>query len=97
MGDAGHGQAVFLRVAEAAAVAGQPRRDERRAVIGKDGALGDMMSTTLFAMGREKAMSWASQKGIDCVLCDDNGTLWISSSLKGKIDAENGWKIKYFD
>ena len=66
-------------------------------VIGKDGALGDMMSTTLFAMGREKAMSWASQKGIDCVLCDDNGTLWISSSLKGKIDAENGWKIKYFD
>lgn len=66
-------------------------------VIGRDGAKGDILSTTLYAMGKEKAMDWASQKGIDCVLCDENGTLWVSSTLKGKIDAEKGWTIEYFD
>ena len=66
-------------------------------VVGKLGELGDIMSTTLFAMGREKAMAWASEKKIDCVLCDENGTLWVSSTLKGKIDAEKGWTIEYFD
>lgn len=65
-------------------------------VIGPDGATGDILSTTLFAMGREKAIDWASKNGINCVLCDENGTLWVSSALKGTIDAEKGWTIEYF-
>lgn len=65
-------------------------------VIGNDGGVGDILSTTLYAMGLEAARTWAEEEGIDCILCAENGTLWISSSMKGYVDAEDGWTIEYF-
>lgn len=65
-------------------------------VIGRDGTVGDILSTALYASGSEKARILAGELHIDCILCADNGTLWVSSSLKGKVDAQEGWTIEYF-
>lgn len=65
-------------------------------VIGQDGTVGDILSTVLFAYGSERAREFAIAEEIDCILCVDNGTLWVSSSLKGKVDAQEGWTIEYF-
>ena len=65
-------------------------------VIGQDGTVGDILSTVLFAYGSERARDFAIAEEIDCILCVDNGTLWVSSSLKGKVDAQEGWTIEYF-
>ena len=65
-------------------------------VIGQDGTVGDILSTVLFAYGSERARDFAIAEEIDCILCVDNGTLWVSSSLKGKVDAQKGWTIEYF-
>lgn len=65
-------------------------------VIGPDGTKGDVYSTTLFSLGSEKAMELSSREGIDCILCMENGTLWVSSTLEGKVNAQEGWKIEYF-
>ena len=65
-------------------------------VIGPDGTKGDVYSTTLFSLGSEKAMELASEEGIDCILCMENGTLWVSSTLEGKVNAQEGWTIEYF-
>lgn len=65
-------------------------------IVDQDGARGDILSTTLYAMGLETARAWAQEQGVDCILCAENGTLWVSSSLKGRVDAEEGWTIEYF-
>ena len=65
-------------------------------VIGPDGTKGDIYSTTLFSLGSEKAMELASSSDIDCILCMENGTLWVSQTLEGKVDAQEGWTIQYF-
>lgn len=65
-------------------------------VIGSDGTKGDIYSTTLFSLGSEKAMELASSSDIDCILCMENGTLWVSQTLEGKVDAQEGWTIQYF-
>lgn len=65
-------------------------------IIDQDGARGDILSTTLYVMGLERAKTWAQDQGVDCILCAENGTLWVSSSLKGRVDAEEGWTIEYF-
>ncbi len=65
-------------------------------VVGTDGTRGDVYSTTLYAIGSKEAMKLASEENIDCILCLDNGTLWVSSSLKGKVHAQEGRTIEYF-
>ncbi len=65
-------------------------------IVGSDGAVCDILSTTLYAMGLEHGREWAQDRNIDCILCAENGTLWVSSSLKGRVDAEEGWTIEYF-
>ena len=65
-------------------------------VIGADGTKGDVFSTALFSMGSGEAMKLAKKQHIDCILCLDNGTLWVSSSLKEKVHAQEGWTIEYF-
>ncbi|MBO4688796.1 MAG: FAD:protein FMN transferase [Clostridiales bacterium] len=65
-------------------------------VIGSDGTVGDILSTALFASGSERARKLASYLRIDCILCSENGTLWVSSSLEGKVREQEGWTIEYF-
>jgi len=66
-------------------------------IIGQDGTRGDVYSTALFTVGPTDARTIASRQNLDCILCMDNGTLWVSSSLKGKVNAQDGWTISYFD
>ena len=65
-------------------------------VIDKDGTRADVLATALFAMGKEEAEKFAGEYGVDCILCGEDGTLWISSGLKGKVECEQGWKPEYF-
>ena len=65
-------------------------------VISDQGVEADILSTALFAMGCEKAKQFAVSERINCILCADNGTLWVSSSLEGKVHEQEGWTIKYF-
>lgn len=65
-------------------------------VISEDGTKGDVMSTVLFAMGRLGAADFAAKNGISCILCEENGTMWVSSDLKGKVHEQDGWTIRYF-
>lgn len=65
-------------------------------VISEDGTKGDVMSTVLFAMGRQGAADFAAKNGISCILCEENGTMWVSADLKGKVHEQDGWTIRYF-
>ncbi|MBP5492442.1 MAG: FAD:protein FMN transferase [Clostridiales bacterium] len=65
-------------------------------VITEDGTLGDILSTTLFACGKEEAMELSEQLGVHCILCMQDGTLLVSEELKGSVDAQQGWTIQYF-
>ena len=65
-------------------------------VVSDDGTAGDVMSTVLFAMGREKAMDFASAHGISCILCAENNTMWVSTDLNGSVHVQEGWTIRYF-
>ncbi len=65
-------------------------------VVSEDGTKGDVMSTVLFAMGRQDATDFATKNGISCILCEENGTMWVSADLKGKVHEQDGWTIRYF-
>ena len=65
-------------------------------VIGPDGTKGDVFSTALFSVGSGEAKTIAMREHVDCILCMENGTLWVSSSLQGKVHAQEGWTIEYF-
>ena len=65
-------------------------------VINDQGEIADILSTAFFAMGCEEAKKLAISERIDCILCADNGTLWVSSTLKGKVHEQEGWTIEYF-
>lgn len=42
----------------------------------------DVLAKTLFLMGREKAVDFAKEKGVSCVILDYKGSAWISSAIK---------------
>ena len=65
-------------------------------VIDPDGTKADVLATALFAMGQDEAMRVANEMQVVCILCDGNGTLWISSDLRGHIENEKGWTVEYF-
>ena len=52
-------------------------------VISESGTLGDMLSTTLLALGSEKALDFASSMGVRCILILTDGTIIDSDSLDG--------------
>ena len=65
-------------------------------VISEDGTKGDVMSTVLFAMGRQGATDFAAKNCVSCILCEESGTMWVSADLKGKVHEQDGWTIRYF-
>ena len=52
-------------------------------VLSESGTLGDMLSTTLLALGSEKALDFASSMGVRCILILTDGTIIDSDSLDG--------------
>ena len=67
-------------------------------IVSEDGTLADGLSTSLFIMGREKATEyWKShQKDFDFILCEEDGTLVVSSGLKDRFTpADDNAKVEY--
>lgn len=60
-------------------------------IITNDGALGDGLSTALYIMGLEQATEyWRSHAdSFEAILISDNGTLYATSGLKGRISSEH--------
>lgn len=66
-------------------------------VVSGDGTLADGLSTSLFIMGKEKALEyWRSQADtFDMVLVEDNGTVTISEGIKEDFSTENDVVVEY--
>ena len=67
-------------------------------IVSEDGTLADGLSTSLFIMGKDKAIEyWKSHsKDFDFVLCEDDGTLVVSKGLKDKFTPKDETaKVEY--
>ncbi len=55
-------------------------------VVSPDGTLADALSTALFVMGREKAITFWQKHAVefDIILLDDEGMLWVSEGLEDR-------------
>jgi thiamine biosynthesis lipoprotein len=59
-------------------------------IIGTDGVMGDCLSTALFVMGKEKAVSfWREHPDFSFVLCDKQGCIYVSDDLKTRFTASD--------
>jgi thiamine biosynthesis lipoprotein len=67
---------------------GQPARGLQSAsVVTADATVADALSTALMVLGREKALKLVAHwPGVECVLVDDAGKLWLSNGLQGKVE-----------
>lgn len=60
-------------------------------VIGSSGLVCDALSTALFVMGpREAAEYWQERHDFDFIYYTEEGTLWYTSGLKGRITLREG-------
>ena len=67
-------------------------------IVSEDGTLADGLSTSLFIMGKDKAIEYwkAHSKDFDFVLCEDDGTLIVSKGLKDKFTPQDeNAKVEY--
>ena len=67
-------------------------------IVSEDGTLADGLSTSLFIMGKDKAIEYwkAHSKDFDFVLCEDDGTLVVSKGLKDKFTPQDeNAKVEY--
>ncbi len=63
-------------------------------VIGESGVVCDALSTALFVMGKEKAISCClARSDIEAVLIDDNNTLTITEGLSGILEPSEGCTV----
>ena len=59
-------------------------------VISDSGILSDALSTALFVMGREQAISYVNERGdIDCIILTDDGKVYISEGIKDSFTLAN--------
>ena len=60
-------------------------------IVCEDGTLADGLSTSLFIMGKEKAIEyWQKHKDdFDFVLCEEDGTLVLTEGLKDAFTPQN--------
>ena len=67
-------------------------------IVSEDGTLADGLSTSLFIMGKDKAIEYwkAHSKDFDFVLCEEDGTLVVSKGLKDKFTPQDeNAKVEY--
>ena len=67
-------------------------------IVSEDGTLADGLSTSLFIMGKDKAIEYwkAHSKDFVFFLCDDDGTLVVSKGLKDKFTPKDETaKVEY--
>lgn len=67
-------------------------------IVGKDGAIADALSTTLFVLGEEKAIEfWRKYKDeleFEVVIVSDDGAITITKGLKDKFTSEYEYEVK---
>ena len=63
--------------------------------VGESGLLCDALSTSLFVMGRERAVSyWREHGGFDMVLVSDDGTIYITENIAGSFKNSCGFPME---
>lgn len=60
-------------------------------IVGDKGGLCDGLSTSLFVLGREKALDyWRTNGGFEAILVDEEQNIWITGGLKGSFSLNEG-------
>lgn len=76
---------------------GRPSEKDLKSVtiISKNGTLSDTLSTTLFVMGKDKAISYwrKHSKEFNMILVDTNNKIYISQGIKDHFSSDNEYKI----
>lgn len=76
---------------------GKPAQNGLKSVtiVCEDGTLADSLSTALFVLGKEKAVSyWRAHKGeFDAVLLDDYGKIYVTEGLRDSFSCESEYEI----
>lgn len=76
---------------------GKPSEKDLKSVtiISKNGTLSDTMSTTLFVMGKDKAISyWKKHSSeFNMILVDKNDKIYISQGIEGRFSSENTYEV----
>ena len=64
-------------------------------IVSKDGTLADGLSTALFVMGKEKAVSyWKQNKdAFDVVLVEEDGSIYVTEGLEKQFSSDNSYEI----
>lgn len=64
-------------------------------IVSEDGTLADGLSTALFVMGKEKAISyWQQHKDtFDTVLVEEDGTIYVTEGLEKRFSSEKSFEI----
>ncbi len=64
-------------------------------VVCTEGAMGDALSTALFVMGPEQALSfWRENEGFELILLDDAGTLYVTEGLGASFTNRSNSAVK---
>lgn len=64
-------------------------------IVSEDGTLADGLSTALFVMGKEKAISyWQQHKdSFDAVLVEEDGSIYVTEGLEKTFSSDNSFEI----
>ncbi len=54
-------------------------------VVAQDTALADALSTAAYVGGKERALTWAKEYGVEMVLVDTDKKIWITDGLRDKL------------
>ncbi len=67
-------------------------------VVGDRGIMCDALSTALFVMGKERAVSyWRGEGGFDMVLVTDDGTVYITENIAQSFRNSSGFPMEIID
>lgn len=76
---------------------GKPSEKDLKSVtiISKNGTLSDTLSTTLFVMGKDKAVSYWKEhsKKFNMILVDKDDKIYISEGIKDHFSSENNYQV----
>ena len=64
-------------------------------IISKNGTLSDTLSTTLFVMGKDKAISYWKEhsKEFNMILVDENNKVYISQGIKDHFSSDSDFTV----
>lgn len=66
-------------------------RSRSVSIISDKGVFADAFSTAVFILGPEEGLNLLQETGMDGIIIDNNGTIHITSGLKGKLEIEENY------